>query len=169
VRDDPWARMAFPPSRYERTRCIRRSWTFERAGWLAMAIALLAAAAGLFGGGGLSDSEARAGDELTVKYPRFFRAHGPFELAVDWLPRHQQASLWISRAFLDDFEIVEIQPIPSAVTASRDRIYYAFGESEPSARVGVTFRLRSERGGTFRGRIGSADDLDVEIRQFAFP
>jgi len=161
--------MAFRPSRYERTRCIRRGWTFERAGWIAMAIALLGAAAGLFGGGGLSDSEARAGDELTVKYPRFFRAHGPFALTVEWLPRQQQASLWISRAFLDDFEIAGIQPAPSAITASRDRIYYAFGASEPTFRVGVTFRLKSERGGSFRGCIGSGDDLAVEIRQFAYP
>lgn len=134
-----------------------------------MGIALFAAAMGLFGGGAFSDSEARAGKELTVKYPRFFRAHGPFELTVDWLPRQQPASLWISRAFLSDFEIAEIQPTPSAVTASGDRIYYAFGASEPSARVGVTFRLKSERGGVFRAHIGSGDDLDVEIQQFAFP
>jgi hypothetical protein len=135
-----------------------------------MAVALVSAAAGLFGGGGvLSESEARAGDDLTVKYPRFFRAHGPFELAVDWLPRQQQASLWISRAFLDDFEVAGIQPAPSGVTASRDRIYYAFAASEPGTRIGVTFRLKSDRGGAFRGRIGSADDRDVEIRQFAFP
>lgn len=161
--------MAFPPSRYERTRCIRRGWVFERVGWIALAIALFAAVAGLFGGGGLSDGEARAGDRLSVTYPRFLRAHSPFELAVDWLPRQQGASLWISRAFLDDFEVAEIQPMPSAVTASGDRIYYMFAVSEPSGRVGVTFRLKSERGGELRGRIGSGDDLDVEIRQFAFP
>jgi hypothetical protein len=134
-----------------------------------MAVVLLGAALGLFGGGLLSDGEANAGDELTVKYPRFLRAHSPFELTIDWLPRRGEATVWISRAFLDRFEIAEIQPAPSAVTVGRDRIYYAFGASEPHARVAVTFRLRAEGGGAFRGRLGSDDDLDVEVRQFAFP
>jgi hypothetical protein len=134
-----------------------------------MAAALLCAGAGLFGGGWLSDAEATAGDQLTVKYPRFARAHAPIELAVDWLPRQQEASLWIARAFLDGFEVAEIRPTPSTVTVGHDRIYYTFRTSQPSARVSVTFRLRPAHGGMFRGRIGSDDDLDVEIRQFAFP
>jgi hypothetical protein len=137
--------VAFRP-RYERTRCI--PWTFERAGWIAMAA--LCAGAGL-GGRLLSDAEATAGDELTVKYPRFARAHAPIDLAVDWLPRQQEASLWISRAFLDGFEIAEIRPAPSTVTIGHDRIHYTFRTSEPSARVGVTFRLKPEHGGAFSG------------------
>lgn len=160
--------MALNPSRYERTRCIRRGWTFERAGWIGMALVMLGAAAGLFGGGLLTGREATAGDDLTVRYPRFARAHAPFDLAIDWLPRRQDASLWISRAFLDAVEVAEIRPTPSAVTAGHDRIYYTFRTSKPSERVGVMFRLKPEQGGELRGRIGS-DDVEVEIRQFAFP
>ena len=134
-----------------------------------MAGVLLGAGAGLFGGGLLSGGEATAGDELTVTYPRFARAHAPFDLAVEWLPRQLEASLWVSRAFLDDFEIAEIRPTPSAVTAGHDRIFYTFRTSKPNERVGVTFRLKPEHGGAFRGRIGSGDDLAVEVRQLAFP
>ena len=161
--------MAFRPSRYERTRCIRRGWTFERAGWVAMAAVLLGAGAGFFGDGLLSESVATAGDELTVRYARFARAHAPFDLVIDWLPRQQEASLWISRAFLEGFEIVEVRPTPMVVTAGGDRIYYTFRTSMPRDRVRVTFKLKPEHGGASRGRLGSDDDLDVEIRQFAFP
>ena len=161
--------MASRPSRYERTRCIRRGWTFERIGWVSMGVVMLGAAAGFFGGGLFTGSEATAGDDLTVRYPRFARADAPFDLAIDWLPRQADASLWISRAILDGVEVAEIRPTPSAAIAAHDRIYYTFRLSNPSDRVGVTFRLKPEQGGELRGRIGSGEDLDVEIRQFAFP
>src|SRR5688500_10852973 len=102
--------MALNLSRYERTRCYRLGWAFERAGWIAMAAILAAAAAGLFGHGWLSETEAAAGDALTVRYSRFFRAHSPIELAVEWLPGSQEPALWIARSYLDEFEIAEIRP-----------------------------------------------------------
>jgi hypothetical protein len=161
--------MASDPSRYERTLCVRRGWVLERVGWIAMAAILAAAAAGLFGHGWLGETEAVAGDELTVEYSRFCRAHSPVELVVDWLPRGQEPALWISRSYLDEFGIAEIRPAPSAVTLDPDRIYYAFRSSTPGARVRVTFMLKAEHGGPYLGRIGVDDGRDVEIRQFVFP
>jgi hypothetical protein len=160
--------MASNPSRYERTRCFRRGWLFERAGWIAMAAILAAAAVGLFGHGWVSDSEASAG-ELTVKYSRFCRAHSPLELTVGWLPRAEESTLWIARSYLDEFEIAEIRPAPSSQTLAGERMYYAFRSSNPGTRVEVTFRLKAEHGGLYRGRLGSDDALAVEIRQLVFP
>ncbi|HSC15908.1 MAG TPA: hypothetical protein VLI71_12360 [Gammaproteobacteria bacterium] len=157
------------PSRYERTRCFRRGWMFERVGWIAMAAILAAAVVGLFGHGWLSESESAAGDALIVKYSRFCRAHSPLELSVDWLPRGQEPTLWIARSYLDEFEIEEIRPTPSAVTLEADRIHYAFRSSQPGARVEVMFRLKAEHGGPYRGRIGVDGGLDVEVRQLVFP
>ena len=161
--------MASNPSRYERTRCFRRGWVFERVGWIGMAAILAAAAVGLFGHGWFSDSEAAVGDELVVGYSRFGRAHSPIELVVGWLARGQEPTLWISRPYLDEFEIAEIRPTPSAVTLEPDRIVYAFRSSKPLARLDVTFMLKAEHGGPYRGRIGVGDGPDVEIRQFMFP
>ena len=161
--------MSSNPSRYERTRCFRRGWVFERAGWLAMAVILAAAALGFFGHGWLSETEIAVGDQLIVKYARFCRAHSPIELAVDWLPAGQEPTLWISRSYLDEFKITEIRPTPSAVTLGADRIHYAFRSSNPAARVEVTFMLKPEHGGPYRGRIGVDDGLGVEVRQLVFP
>ena len=71
-----------------------KHWTFERIGWVLMGVVMLGAAAGFFGGGLFTGSEATAGDDLTVRYPRFARADAPFDLAIDWLPRQADASLW---------------------------------------------------------------------------
>jgi hypothetical protein len=134
-----------------------------------MAVALVAAGAGLFGGGLLSETAVTAGDELTVEYPRFGRAHAPLELVIDWRPRQAESSLWVSREYLDDFEIAEIRPAPSAVAADQDRIAYTFRTGKPDARVGVTFMLEAKYAGMLEGRIGTAGELEVEIRQFVFP
>jgi hypothetical protein len=128
-----------------------------------------AAGAGLFGNGPLSGRQAAAGDALVVHYPRFSRAHAPLELSVEWLPRQQDAELWIARSYLDNFEIEEILPPPAAVTIAASRIYYTFGAREPAARIGARFRLKPKHGGRISGRIGSDDDLEVELRQFVFP
>lgn len=155
-------------TRHQRTRCYRRGWLLERLGWGAMAGVIIGAAAGLFGGGGLSETEAAAGETLTVRYSRLSRAHMPDELAVDWLPRDGEAVLWIARTYLDDFEIREIRPPPSAVVGGPDRIYYSFRALDATARMNVRFTLQASRGGTLRGRLG-ANDVEVAIRQLMFP
>jgi hypothetical protein len=163
-------RVSSNPSRYERTRCFRRGWIFERVGWSTMAVILAAAAVGLFGGDGwLAESEAAAGDDLIVRYSRFCRARSPVELTVEWVPRTPEPKLWIARSYLDEFEIEEIHPAPSAVTLQTDRVDYAFRSGRPAARVEVTFRLKAEHGGPYRGRIGVDDGLEVEVRQLVFP
>ena len=80
----------------------------------------------------------------------------------------QEAALSISRSYLDGFEIAEIRPAPSAVTAGPDRTYYTFRTSEPHAHVGVTFTLRPKHGGRFSGTVGSRD-AEVEVRQLVYP
>jgi hypothetical protein len=114
------------PSRYEHTRCLRRGWIFERAGWAAMALAAMAAMLGVFGGGWAARAEVRVGGALTVEYSRFARALSPDELTVNWRPRGEQSELWIERAYLEQFQVDEIQPTPAAVGVDRDRIYYTF-------------------------------------------
>jgi hypothetical protein len=134
-----------------------------------MAAISIAAAAGLFGNGPLSGRAESARDAFTVHYPRFARAHAPLELTVEWLPGQQDAELWIARSYLDDFEIEEILPPPSAVSVDASRVHYTFLAREPGARIGTRFRLKPEHGGRLSGRIGASEELEVEVRQFVFP
>jgi hypothetical protein len=155
-------------TRHQRTQCYRRGWLLERTGWAAMAVVIAAAALGAFGRGWLSETHAAAGEALTVRYSRVTRAHMPQQLAVDWLPRDGEAVLWIARSYLDEFEILEIHPPPSAVVGSSDRVYYTFRMLDATARVSARFTLQASRGGTLRGRLGT-DDVEVAIRQLMFP
>jgi protein-L-isoaspartate(D-aspartate) O-methyltransferase len=161
--------MADRLSRYEQTRCYRLGWAFERIGWAAMAVIIAGAVAGVFGGGSLSSVEAAAGDVLAARYPRFARADAPLELEIEWTPPQRSTSLWIARAYLDQFEIDEVRPGPAETTFDRDRIYYTFRATEPNERVQVVFRLRPQHGGRFVGSLGVDADARIELRQLIFP
>ena len=167
--------MAASLSRYQRTRCHRLGWTLERIGWGFMAATLLAAAAGLFGGGWLSTARTRGSDATTADYPRFGRAHSPLELEVAWnagppnVAGPRDVVLWIERAYFDDFTIEEVRPPPVAVTLDSERIQYSFRVSEPDVRVAVEFTLRANRGGVFSGSLGAGHGSGLTVRQYIFP
>jgi len=161
--------MAGSLSRYQHTRCVRLGWVFERTGWLVMAAVAAAAAAGIFGGGSLSDVEVAAGETLAAQYPRFARAGASLELAVEWTPQQGDATLWVSRAYLDQFAVEEVRPTPSTTTIDRERIYYTFRTDRLQDRVQVMFRLRPDRGGRLTGSLGIEGAAAVELRQLIFP
>ena len=167
--------MAANFSRYQLTRCHRLGWTLERIGWGFMAATMLAAVVGLFGNGLLSTAETSGADAATVRYPRFGRAHSPFELEVGWSAGASDAEgprdavLWIDRAYLDDFAIEEVRPPPVAVTLDSKRIQYSFRVSEPNVRVAVEFTLRAKHGGVFSGSLGFGEQPGLTVRQYIFP
>lgn len=160
--------MGAVPTRHERTQCYRRGWLLERSGWVAMAAVITGAAGGVFGRGWLSETQATAGQELTVRYERLSRAHLPQELTVDWRPRDGEAVVWLARSYIDEFEIREIRPPPSAVVGSPDRVYYTFRTFDVTARMNVRFTLVPAQGGTLRGRLGT-NDVELTFRQLLFP
>lgn len=160
--------MPASPSRYERTRCYRRGWVFERVGWAAMAAVVVAAAAGLFGNGWLSSVRATA-ETLSVEYPRFSRARAPLELKVEWSAPQPETVLWIARSYVDRFDVDRIQPTPVATTAGAERIYYAFRAHEAGTRVAATFTLRPRSAGALEGRLGVERGPEIEARQWVFP
>ena len=167
--------MAANFSRYQLTRCHRMGWTLERIGWGFMAATMLAAAVGLFGGGWLSTAETSGSGAAAVRYPRFGRAHSPFELQIGWSAGARDAAgprdavLWIDRAYLDDFAIEEVRPAPLAVTLDSQRIQYSFRVSEPNVRVAVEFTLRAKHGGVFSGSLGFGEEFGLTVRQYIFP
>lgn len=160
--------MTAGPSRYERTRCYRRGWVFERAGWLAMAAVAIGAVAGLFGNGLLSSVRAAA-DGLTVEYPRFARAHAPLELTATWSTSEPEAVLWIEASYVEEFDVEAIRPTPTATSVGRDRVYYSFRAREGGARVAATFELRPRSAGSVRGRLGVERGPEIDARQWVLP
>jgi hypothetical protein len=162
--------MPTSPSRYERTRCVRRSWMLERAGWIAMAATTLAAVLGVLGGSGiLSRAEAAAGADLAVSYLRFGRARTPQELVVEWVPNDVTASLWLERPYVDALAVTRVLPPPHSTEVASNRVYYTFGVREPGASMQVRFTVEPARAGRIGGRIGVDDGREVALRQLIFP
>ena len=161
--------MADSLSRYAHTRCYRLGWIFERTGWVLMAVIIGAALLGFFGGGALSAVPAAAGDALAVRYPRFARANAPLELVIEWAPQQVEATIWISRPYIDQFAVEEVLPAPAGSTFDRERVYYTFRTNRPDERVAVVFRLRPDRGGRLTGSLGIDAAGTIELRQLIFP
>jgi hypothetical protein len=142
---------------------------FERVGWIVMAAMICGAAIGVFGNGWLSVVETVGDGELTLRYPRFGRAHTPLDLSIHWRSQDREAVLFIERAYLDHFAIEEVKPPPVAVTVDRERLRYSFRVSNPQVPVAVGFRLRAEHGGRFVGAISVDHERAVGIRLLLFP
>jgi hypothetical protein len=105
---------------------------------------------------------------LRVEYPRVARARSPGEISIDCAARGTALQIWMSRAYLGDFEIDEVRPAPAEVSADEQRTYFTFRTRDPAARAHVDFTLRPRRAGTLRGSVG-CDDVSVDVRQFIFP
>ena len=159
--------MAASFTRFQHTRCFRRGWLFERLGWALMALAIAAAAIGLFGGGWLSSAEEVRGD-ASVRYPRFARARAPFVISVGWRAK-DEAVVSLDRAYLDHFSITEVRPTPSSEAVDAHRVHYSFDTRDEAGPLSAEFELRARRGGRFNGSIGIAAEPAIPVRQFIFP
>jgi hypothetical protein len=133
-----------------------------------MAAIVAGAGVGAFGNGLLSRVAASNG-AFSVQYPRFFRAHAPLTVSIEWVAPQHEATFWFERSYLEKLQIEEIRPAAAAVASDSARLYYTFPVREPGARIKVDFVLKPERGGTLRGRVGPDGAVEVAIRQFGFP
>jgi hypothetical protein len=151
----------------------RRSWLFERAGWVTLAVLLLLALAGLFGKGLLSYTSASTHDKsLQVEYERFVRFQAPITLRIHLQPEglsSPKGKVWLSREYLDAIRIEQIEPEPESQETVEDGVLYTFPAQDPNNSVAVTLDAVVEKVGKHYGRIGSAPDRSVSFWQFAYP
>jgi len=143
----------------------RREWTMQRLGWAVMSLLVLAAAAGLFGGGPLSSSSAES-DGLRLEYERFARLDQPTTLRFHFsADGRDSATVSISRKYLDGVEIEHIMPQPVRVESDRDWLIYSF-----TARVGAaSFHLKPEKIGTLAGEAKLGQGKPISFDQLIYP
>lgn len=157
----------------------RRTWIVERAGWAGMGLLVLAALAGLFGGGPLSQATAGApGGALWLEYDRFGRLLSPATLRVHiGAAGEGTARIWLDRAYLSDVKLEGVVPEPDSVEAASDGLVFVFRVAEPGPPSSVTFDLQPERFGLLTGHaalvsagagVGETDPR-VRFRQFIYP
>ena len=154
----------------------RRAWAVQRAGWGAMALLVLAALAGLLGGGGpLGTGEAGEADgPLRVRYARFARYQAPTELELELGPaavRGGEARVRLSREYLEGVEVTGTSPAPAAEEAGPEGVTYVFRVSPPAPGrpATVVFFLETTRFGLRTAAVAPTGGEPVTFRQLVYP
>ncbi len=151
----------------------QRSWRFQRIGWTIFSLILLAAFAGLLGGGPLSAATAGGENEpLEVQYGRFARHHAPTQIKVMLQPgavSGDEAHIWIDSQYLDGVELQAIVPEPESVEAEPDRMTYVFKVNQGDRPTNITFNVMPERAGVRNVRVGLDGGPTLNFRQIVYP
>jgi hypothetical protein len=144
-----------------------REWRLKRVAWVVFALAIIAALAGLFSRGPLSETHAATADgTLAVDYARFERDGASSMLTADIAARDGRAVLSVDRAFAEAFTINSVQPEPSEAASADGGVRYTFLTASPRAVVRLS--LNPNAAGIVASRIGS-DTAELTIRQYIYP
>ena len=153
----------------------RRDWAAERVGWAAMAAVIVAALLGLFGQGIFGKGTVGdAGAQISVdEYDRFLRFGKPTTLSVRLDPASAtdgEMRVWVSREYLQGFQIQGISPQPDRAMTGPERMTYAFGVGVGTGGPAtITFELQPDKVGLVEGRVGLDGGRSLRLRQFAYP
>jgi hypothetical protein len=126
----------------------QRAWVAERVGWAAMAVIAVAALAGGFGPGPLSQATASSPDgSVTVDYQRFVRNGGTTTVQVEVSgPAAQQPEVLmrVADSLLQDVQIEQITPEPAEARPAADAVVLAYTVEGSPDRVEVMLDLRPD-------------------------
>lgn len=150
-----------------------RTWLVQRLSWGAGLVILIAALAGVLGGGWTSRREAVSDDgRIHVEYDRFCRSGMPvrFTIRADQLAGDSELVIRLPPPFLEHFQIRGSSPPARRARTGPDGVAMTFETSGPSA----TVRLDCEVGDAGRARsvirFGPGDgESAVTLDQFIYP
>lgn len=149
----------------------RRVWKFERIGWGAMGLVLLAGLLGLFGGGPLSH-KVQGNAEFRVEYQRFERNHSPTIIKAQVGPhgvKEGKIRLVLSQELLEKIRINHVDPEPESVEAQGKNFIYEFKAKAEAAPSAIIFHFEMNTLGKVEGSIGLEEGPAYRLKQFVFP
>lgn len=151
----------------------RRDWRAQRIGRLVLMAIVMAALAGVFGGGMLSSASVQSSDgQIRVHYERIARHAASQRLQVHIGPRvpgDSAVDLWIDQEFMHGLTVGEISPQPVQTRAGDQRLIYRFHLADPSRAADVVFQIEADELWSRRGAIGIVNGASVRFRQFVLP
>jgi hypothetical protein len=148
----------------------RGQWRVQRASWLAIAVILLLALLGVFGGGPVSHARIARNDGV-LNYDRFVHANSPTTVRAVVAPSDGTARVAFDRAYLEAMPVDHVRPNPIRVQVSEDSLVYYFEAPAPRS-VEVAFDLRPQEAGRHEGtvRLGTAPGAPpIRYWQFVYP
>ena len=148
----------------------RRNWVVSCVGWAIMALFIVLAALGLFGGGPLSQAEVgEKGSALWVRYERFARndTASPIEIHLGGGAPGERVRVWVSRPLVAQGDLVRTEPDAEAVEIGEDRYVFTF----PRLAAGgvVVLVLRPSKAGWRSAAVGLVDGPELRLGQMVYP
>jgi hypothetical protein len=157
----------------------RWEWRLQRVGWVLGAVFLLAAIAGLFGGGLLSQATTRnAGDgyEVALEYPRFGRAESTLTVNLEVMAparADSEVTAVLSGGIVERAVITDISPEPASEAIAGGSIVLTWQVDDWSRPLKVRFEYESRHWRTLDGVFEIETDDNplgrVQFEQFLFP
>ena len=149
----------------------RKDWIFERVGWIAMLLVIVAALLGLFGRGPLSDARLESSDgSLGVEYQRFERHGAPSELTLHVrraAATDSTITVSVGEEFLRAVQVTQIVPQPARQIYLGDRTIFELEIRNDSGRV--TFYTIPQAIGSRRLDVGVPGRAAIIVSQFVYP
>ena len=151
---------------------LRREWRFERAGWAALAIVLVAGLAGVFGDGAFAAASSRSADDVAVlRYERIIRQDAPTELELHLAAASVSDSVVVvslTEGYLAAMDVERVVPQPTVVRASSGRVDFHLLQPDPSRSVRVRFSIRATTMGIHRAAM-AVDGRTLSFWQLVLP
>lgn len=145
----------------------RKAWRIHRIGWGALALFVIAAAIGLFGG----DGPLREAEVDGIQYDRFTRFGSPTEMNL--LPpsadevEEGEIEVRVAADYLSDFTVTSVTPQPDSVRSTTENVIYTFVAGKPPGPIG--FSLVPRESGVQQGSVRIGDGATVEFEQIVYP
>jgi len=151
----------------------KREWRFERIGWTAMAIVVVAAVLGFLGPGILnSESIEDSASGVSIDYERRLHHSTCSDLRIR-IPAERvgtdECRLWLSREYLDRVHMKLIIPESNRVHAGSDGHTFFFQPAAPNQPIELLFRIEPEKAGALKGQVRLNESAPIAIDQFVFP
>jgi hypothetical protein len=147
----------------------RRSWLIQRCCWIVMAGVVVAALAGLFGAGKLSQAIS-ASKTFSVGYEPFAQYTAPTKLVlrIEELSSKNPIRIHIDQAYAKNLKFEHILPWPENIKAGDHSVVFSFS-TEGSGPMYVTFHVAPEKIGHLRASVGLEGSEAVTFSQFIYP
>lgn len=152
----------------EHRRFQERLWSAERIAWAGFLCILLAALAGLTGGGGVLSRSTIALGPAQADVPRISRWNAADEVRVDFGAGGGSRTLALSHAFSDAFDVENVRPAPThwAAAAAAQTLHFDVSGPGPGR---VIVHVRARRLGLVRYTLAADGAAPQSVTTFILP
>ncbi|QDW66877.1 hypothetical protein [Luteimonas granuli] len=151
----------------------RAAWRVERIAWATMALLLLGAVLGAFGGGPLSHARSGSPEAVQLEYQRLLRAAAPTEYRLLIQPSFAadgRVAVRIDQALVELMQLESIVPEPDAVAAGAGYTEFSFRIAPDRRSVAhVVLRFKPATFGRFSGELSVDGAPPLAVSHFVYP